>query len=36
MRPWADAVWDVGIAFGTVGAQKEARVGDTDRTSRSR
>ncbi len=32
MRPWADAVWDVGIAFGTVGAQKEARVGDTDRS----
>ncbi|BFO22989.1 hypothetical protein SHKM778_93770 [Streptomyces sp. KM77-8] len=31
IRPWADAVWDVGIAFGTVGAQKEARVGDTDR-----
>ncbi|GGV72907.1 MULTISPECIES: CCA tRNA nucleotidyltransferase [Streptomyces] len=22
MRPWADAVWEVGIAFGTVGAQK--------------
>ncbi|MFC8387980.1 MULTISPECIES: CCA tRNA nucleotidyltransferase [unclassified Streptomyces] len=32
MRPWADAVWDVGIAFGTVGAQKEARVGDADRS----
>ncbi|GGW61624.1 CCA tRNA nucleotidyltransferase [Streptomyces griseoloalbus] len=32
MRPWADAVWDVGIAFGTVGAQKEARVGDSDRS----
>ena len=28
VRPWADAVWEVGIAFGTVGAQKEARVGD--------
>ncbi|WP_432063930.1 CCA tRNA nucleotidyltransferase [Streptomyces sp. C10-9-1] len=28
MRPWADAVWDVGIAFGTVGAQKEGRVGE--------
>ncbi|GAA3819158.1 CCA tRNA nucleotidyltransferase [Streptomyces chiangmaiensis] len=28
VRPWADATWDVGIAFGTVGAQKEARVGD--------
>ncbi|HEY8983412.1 MAG TPA: CCA tRNA nucleotidyltransferase [Streptomyces sp.] len=23
IRPWADAVWEVGIAFGTVGAQKE-------------
>ncbi|WP_189311389.1 CCA tRNA nucleotidyltransferase [Streptomyces brasiliensis] len=23
VRPWADAVWEVGIAFGTVGAQKE-------------
>ncbi|MEU9353301.1 CCA tRNA nucleotidyltransferase [Streptomyces griseoloalbus] len=32
MRPWADAIWDVGIAFGTVGAQKEARVEDTDRS----
>ncbi|WP_176944950.1 CCA tRNA nucleotidyltransferase [Streptomyces griseoaurantiacus] len=29
VRPWADAVWDVGIAFGTVGVQKDARVGDT-------
>ncbi|WP_369223718.1 CCA tRNA nucleotidyltransferase [Streptomyces sp. R39] len=28
VRPWADAVWEVGIAFGTVGVQKEARVGD--------
>lgn len=28
VRPWADAVWEVGIAFGTVGAQKEARVGE--------
>lgn len=27
VRPWADAVWDIGIAFGTVGAQKAARVG---------
>ncbi|KJY23593.1 MULTISPECIES: CCA tRNA nucleotidyltransferase [Streptomyces] len=26
VRPWADSVWDVGIAFGTVGAQKNARV----------
>ncbi|GAA1010837.1 RNA nucleotidyltransferase [Streptomyces sp. F-3] len=31
MRPWADAVWDVGIAFGTVGAQKQVRVEDTER-----
>ena len=30
VRPWADAVWEVGIAFGTVGAQKSARVADTD------
>jgi poly(A) polymerase len=29
VRPWADAVWEVGIAFGTVGVQKDARVGDT-------
>lgn len=29
VRPWADAVWDVGIAFGTIGVQKDARVGDT-------
>ncbi|MEV0780858.1 CCA tRNA nucleotidyltransferase [Streptomyces sp. NPDC050428] len=28
VRPWADSVWEVGIAFGTVGAQKEGRVGD--------
>ncbi|MFD0412846.1 CCA tRNA nucleotidyltransferase [Streptomyces sp. NPDC127108] len=26
VRPWADAVWEVGIAFGTVGCQKDARV----------
>ncbi|MEV7544804.1 MULTISPECIES: CCA tRNA nucleotidyltransferase [unclassified Streptomyces] len=32
MRPWADSVWDVGIAFGTVGAQKGARVGDEVRS----
>ncbi|MER5930204.1 CCA tRNA nucleotidyltransferase [Streptomyces sp. NPDC002054] len=32
VRPWADSVWDVGIAFGTIGCQKEARVGDTDRS----
>jgi len=31
VRPWADAVWEVGIAFGTVGVQKDARVGDVDR-----
>ncbi|WP_330174823.1 CCA tRNA nucleotidyltransferase [Streptomyces sp. NBC_01498] len=29
VRPWADAVWEVGIAFGTVGAQKAGTVGDT-------
>lgn len=23
LRPWVDAVWEVGIAFGTVGAQKD-------------
>ncbi|MGV9280570.1 CCA tRNA nucleotidyltransferase [Streptomyces sp. NPDC003730] len=23
MRPWADAIWEVGIAFGTVGGQKD-------------
>ncbi|MGW2560625.1 CCA tRNA nucleotidyltransferase [Streptomyces sp. NPDC001514] len=28
VRPWADSVWEVGIAFGTVGCQKDARVGD--------
>ncbi|MEU0119850.1 CCA tRNA nucleotidyltransferase [Streptomyces bobili] len=32
IRPWADAVWEVGIAFGTVAAQKEARVGDAERS----
>ncbi|MDQ8707719.1 CCA tRNA nucleotidyltransferase [Streptomyces sp. LHD-70] len=30
VRPWADAVWEVGIAFGTVGCQKQARVGDAE------
>ncbi|MGH3312915.1 MAG: CCA tRNA nucleotidyltransferase [Streptomyces sp.] len=25
VRPWADAVWEVGIAFGTVGCRKTAR-----------
>lgn len=28
VRPWADSVWEVGIAFGTVGVQKEGRGGD--------
>ncbi|MFE3328697.1 CCA tRNA nucleotidyltransferase [Streptomyces sp. NPDC059176] len=28
VRPWADSVWDVGIAFGTVGCQKDSRVGE--------
>ncbi len=23
LRPWADAIWEVGIAFGTVGARKD-------------
>ncbi|MBP0460428.1 CCA tRNA nucleotidyltransferase [Streptomyces montanisoli] len=32
VRPWADAVWDVGIAFGTVGCRKEARVGDVEQS----
>jgi poly(A) polymerase len=32
VRPWADAVWEVGIAFGTVGAQKVGRDGDTERS----
>ncbi|MFJ6986076.1 MULTISPECIES: CCA tRNA nucleotidyltransferase [unclassified Streptomyces] len=31
VRPWADSVWEVGIAFGTVGAQKKARTRDVDR-----
>jgi poly(A) polymerase len=31
VRPWADAVWEVGIAFGTVGVQKQARVGNAQR-----
>ncbi|RFU86470.1 CCA tRNA nucleotidyltransferase [Streptomyces triticagri] len=29
VRPWADSVWEVGIAFGTVGCQKAAQ-GDGD------
>ncbi|MEU3300878.1 CCA tRNA nucleotidyltransferase [Streptomyces sp. NPDC006678] len=28
VRPWADSVWEVGIAFGTVGCQKDGRVGE--------
>ncbi|MEV1020065.1 CCA tRNA nucleotidyltransferase [Streptomyces sp. NPDC050264] len=32
VRPWADAVWEVGIAFGTVGCQKNARVGDVEQS----
>ncbi|MEU1195704.1 CCA tRNA nucleotidyltransferase [Streptomyces sp. NPDC005813] len=32
VRPWADAVWEVGIAFGTVGAQKDARVDDVEQS----
>jgi poly(A) polymerase len=27
VRPWADAVWEVGIAFGTVGCRKDIRDG---------
>ncbi|MFG2293207.1 CCA tRNA nucleotidyltransferase [Streptomyces sp. NPDC048603] len=32
VKPWADTVWDVGIAFGTIGCQKSARVGDAVRS----
>ncbi|WP_314176044.1 CCA tRNA nucleotidyltransferase [Streptomyces winkii] len=32
VRPWADAVWEVGIAFGTVGCQKKSREGGETRT----
>ncbi|MFH8367961.1 CCA tRNA nucleotidyltransferase [Streptomyces sp. NPDC018031] len=28
VRPWADALWEVGIAFGTVGCRKKAPGGD--------
>ena len=28
LRPWADAVWEVGIAFGTVGGMKKAQALD--------
>ncbi|NUU24982.1 MAG: CCA tRNA nucleotidyltransferase [Streptomycetaceae bacterium] len=31
VRPWADAVWEVGIAFGTVGCRKQAPGGADDR-----
>ncbi|GGZ04450.1 CCA tRNA nucleotidyltransferase [Streptomyces nitrosporeus] len=42
VRPWADSVWEVGIAFGTVGSQKDGyqievttyRSESYDRTSR--
>ncbi len=30
VRPWADAVWEVGIAFGTVGCQKKGKAGDVE------
>ncbi|MFI9580796.1 CCA tRNA nucleotidyltransferase [Streptomyces sp. NPDC052236] len=30
IRPWADSVWEVGIAFGTVGAQKSGRAADAN------
>lgn len=30
VRPWADAVWEVGIAFGTVGCQKSAKQATTE------
>lgn len=32
VRPWADAVWEVGIAFGTVGCRKDARTADLDQS----
>jgi poly(A) polymerase len=32
LRPWADAVWEVGIAFGTVGARKDERDGGAVRS----
>jgi poly(A) polymerase len=32
VRPWADSVWDVGIAFGTVGCQKKTRDGGETRS----
>ncbi|MGP3998489.1 CCA tRNA nucleotidyltransferase [Streptomyces sp. 8N706] len=30
VKPWADTVWDVGIAFGTVGCLKRSRTGSED------
>ena len=30
VRPWADALWEVGIAFGTVGCRKRGPGGDGD------
>jgi poly(A) polymerase len=35
VKPWADAVWDVGIAFGTVGCQKSGRLDDEGGTAAS-
>ncbi|SFE25382.1 poly(A) polymerase [Actinacidiphila alni] len=32
LRPWADSLWEVGIAFGTVGAMKDALDGDVGRS----
>ncbi|WP_055484695.1 CCA tRNA nucleotidyltransferase [Streptomyces sp. WMMB 322] len=32
VRPWADAVWEVGIAFGTVGCQKKSNEDGETRT----
>ncbi|MEV0850039.1 CCA tRNA nucleotidyltransferase [Streptomyces sp. NPDC049954] len=32
VRPWADAVWEVGIAFGTVGCRKDARTAVLDQS----
>ncbi|MFG2195561.1 CCA tRNA nucleotidyltransferase [Streptomyces sp. NPDC048639] len=31
VRPWADSVWEVGIAFGTVGCIRRSRSGGEDR-----
>ncbi|MFE9251911.1 CCA tRNA nucleotidyltransferase [Streptomyces sp. NPDC007088] len=32
VRPWADAVWEVGIAFGTVGCRKDTRTADLEQS----